>query len=116
VIKAHGYLESHKGLRAILLCILFAIASVSLYMGVGMYLFLPGGVHRGFLEKVSPLFFLFLAVILDFGIARAMQRQRSFLSIFALILAATVVGAIVTSVGAMRENWFEFVKETLRGF
>jgi hypothetical protein len=114
--KALNYLELHKGLRAIFLCICFLIASVSLYMGIGMYLFLPGGIHYRFLDRIFPLFFMLLAVLLDFGIARVMhrQQQRSFWSTFASILAATVVGAILASVAIVREHWLELVKELLR--
>jgi hypothetical protein len=113
---AQSYLELHRGLKFALLCTCFAIASVSLFLGVGMYLFLPGGVHYGLFDRIFPFSFLLLAVIIDIGIARVMypQRQRSFLSLFGVVLAATVVGAIIVSMVIVREHWVELVKESLR--
>ena len=113
--RTHNYLELHRGLRAILLCICFLVASISLYMGIALYFFLPGGIHYRFFRWIFPLFFLLLAVVIDFGTAWLIQqqRQRSFLSTFAIIFAATVVGAILASMAVMRGNWVEFVKESL---
>jgi cytochrome bd-type quinol oxidase subunit 2 len=113
--RTHNYLELHRRLRAILFCICFLLASISLYMGIGSYFFLPGGTHRRFPHWLFPLFYVLLAVVIDFVTAWLIQqqRQRSFLSTFAIIFAATVVGAILVSMAVMRGNWVEFVKESL---
>jgi ABC-type lipoprotein release transport system permease subunit len=81
-----------------------------------MYLFLPGGIHYRFFAGIFPLLFLLLALIIDFGVARLMSRQRqwSFVSTFGIIVVATSVGAILVSMAIVRGHWFELVKELLR--
>ena len=114
----HNYLEVHKALRAILLCILFCIASVALFMVFTAWILigLPGATPDAFRDVVLPSIILVISLICDFGISCILHRpdRRRFRSIFAWVSAAVFLGMILVSVVAMRESWLEIMKELFR--
>ena len=105
-------------LRTALLCAFFVGATISLYAGVALCFFLPGGVHYGLADHIFPLFVPFCGRDSRlYNCAHDLTAtETKFLVCVCDDFAATVVGAIITSIVVIRGNWFEFVRETLRGF
>jgi cytochrome bd-type quinol oxidase subunit 2 len=114
----YNYLEVHKRLRATLLCVLFCIASVALFMVSTAWIFigLPGATADTFRDVVYPSTILILALVCDLGITWMLHRpeRRRFWSTFAWVSAAVFLGMILVSVVAMRESWLEIMKELFR--
>jgi hypothetical protein len=114
----HNYFEVHKALRATLLCILFCIASVALFMVFTAWIFigLPGATADPFRDVVFPSIILIISLICDFGMTWILHRpdQRRFWSTFAWVSAGVFLGMILVSVVAMRASWLEIMKELLR--
>jgi uncharacterized membrane protein len=109
VAELGNYLESHKMQRVALLAAGFVVASVSLYMAVAAYLFIQ-------YASVMIAVLLLFALSFDVGIAWLLQHltRRSFWLTIVFTSCAVVGGAIVVSMGVLREHWVDTVKELLK--
>jgi hypothetical protein len=98
VNRIANYLQSHNRLRLIALCIGFTVASVSLYIGVGVYALTLGPKAIG--NYVGDRFLagglMALAGLVSIGTAWVLaQRGGGFVSRLVLSLLATVGGSIL---------------------
>jgi cytochrome bd-type quinol oxidase subunit 2 len=114
----HHYFEAHKALRTSVLCVLFFIASVTLFMVFTVWVFigLPGTAPDRFQDVVFPSIILSVALICDLGITWILHKpdQRRFRATFAWVSAAVFLGMVLVSVAMIRENWTEIMKELFR--
>ena len=98
VNRLANYLQSHSRLRLMTLCIGFTVASVALYIGVGVYALTLGpkaiGDYMG--DRFLAGSLIALAVLVNAGTAWVLaQRSGGFLSRLVLSLVATVGGSIL---------------------
>jgi hypothetical protein len=98
-------------LKGILIGTCFVVASVALFAGVATLFWVP---KLTAWDRVFPAFPLVIALLLDFGLALGLSRssRRSFTRSLVLVTLTVFAGAVVTSIAAMRENWWEIMKET----
>jgi hypothetical protein len=104
-----NYVRSRKTLRITLVTAGFAIASVSLFMAVATYLFIQ-------YAALDAAIYLVIALVFDVGIAWLLQhngRRRFWLNLL-FVSVAVMVGAIVASIGFLRQHWASTVKELLK--
>lgn len=101
----------HTTKRAILFGLGTVVASVSLFMGVSGFLFLPTS-SPGF--SFSLLFF---GLGVSFLVAKlwSISSGLSFRLAAVQVSAAVFVGTVLTSIAVMRANWLEIMKELLQG-
>jgi hypothetical protein len=111
--RLHGHSEPKNALHITTLAIMFIIASVFLYVGIALCLFVPSSRPYTVGQQILPFSFFTLAAVLDLLIARLMSRftGRSYAMSLAKSSAVVLVGTILTSMAVMRENWLEIMKE-----
>jgi cytochrome bd-type quinol oxidase subunit 2 len=111
----HNHFETHKALRTSVLCVLFCIASVTLFMVFTAWVFigLPGATPDRFRDVVFPSIILSIALVCELGITWILHKpdRRRFLATFAWVSAAVFLGMVLVSVAMIRENWLEIMKE-----
>jgi len=116
--RIHSYLETHKALRGSALCVLFCIASVTLFMVFTAWVFigLPGATPDRFRDVVFPSIVLSIALICEVGISWIIHKpdRRPFWATFALVSVAVFLGMVLVSIGVIRGNWMEVMKELFR--
>jgi len=116
--RIHSYFETHKAFRTSALCVLFSIASVTLFVVLTAWVFigLPGAAPDGFRDVVFPSIVLGIALTCDLGISWIIHKpdRRPFWATFVWVSVAVFLGMVLVSIAVIRENWLEVMKEMFR--
>ena len=98
------YLQSHKGIRTVLICLTLLFSSVALFFGIGIYAFTTGPMAIGhyvrerFIGTSLVILSLLLSGVIAWMLKSTRQPLRTWLR-YALSFGASLVGGGLLLVG-----------------